>query len=61
MTTYLYDISNKKEKAELYQYKPKDKNAVTFIEKIIANPFEANVFMVQVNEENDRNFMIKKK
>ena len=39
MTSYLYDIPNKKEKTELYQYKPKEKDSVTFIEKIIANPF----------------------
>jgi hypothetical protein len=61
MTSYLYDIPNKKEKTELYQYKPKEKDSVTFIEKIIANPFENNCFMVQINEEGERNFMIKKK
>lgn len=39
MTSYLYDVVNKKENMELYQYKPKDKNANVFIDKIISNPF----------------------
>ena len=46
---------------ELYQYKPKDKNANVFIEKIISNPFEESVFMVQINELGENFYMIKKK
>ena len=61
MTSYLYDVTNKKENMELYQYKPKDKNANVVIEKIIANPFEESVFMVQINELGENFYMIKKK
>lgn len=35
---------------ELYQYKPKDKNSIAYIEKIIANPFDQSVFVVQIKE-----------
>ena len=61
MTSYIYDVSNKKENMELYQYKPQDKNAPVFIEKIISNPFEESVFMVQINELGQYFYMIKKK
>lgn len=61
MTSYLYDVVNKKENMELYQYKPKDKNANVFIDKIISNPFEESAFMVQINELGESNYMIKKK
>ena len=61
MTTYLYDIPNKKEKPELHQYKPKYKDSRVFIENIKANPFEENAFMIQISESEEKSFMIKKK
>lgn len=61
MTTYLYDVEKKTEKMELYQYKPKDKNAPVFIERIIRNPFDNNYFMVQIQDNGSMSYTIKKK
>jgi hypothetical protein len=46
MKTLLYDIEKNVQKEELYQYKPKDKNALTFISRIIVNQFDSSFFMV---------------
>lgn len=61
--TYLYDVKSKNEKMELYQYKEKSLNSVSFIEKIHANQYDRSVFMVQIYEsgQNEKFFMIKKK
>ena len=45
----------------MYQYNPKDKSNLTFISRIIVNEFEPSVFMVQVDENKEKIFMIKKK
>jgi hypothetical protein len=45
----------------LYQYNPKDKNALTFISRLIVNQFDSSVFMVQVDEGGLKTFIIKKK
>lgn len=48
---------------ELYQYKEKSLNSVSFIDKIHANQYDRSIFMVQIYEsgQNERFFMIKKK
>jgi len=61
MKTLLYDIEKNVQKEELYQYNPKDKNALTFISRLIVNQFDSSVFMVQVDEGGLKTFMIKKK
>lgn len=33
---------------ELYQYKPKDKNSISYIDRIITNPYNNSVFIVQI-------------
>lgn len=48
--TYLYDIKTKNEKMELYQYKEKNQNSVAFIDKLIENPFQKSIYMVQILE-----------
>lgn len=61
MKTLLYDIEKNVQKEELYQYNPKDKSNLTFISRIIVNEFDPSVFMVQVDENKEKIFMIKKK
>lgn len=61
MKTLLYDIEKNVQKEQLYQYAPKDKNSLTFINKIIVNQFDSLFFMVQVDENGEKNFIIKKK
>lgn len=61
MKTLMYDIEKNVQKEELYQYTPKDKNALTFINRIIVNQFDSSTFMVQVNENEEKVFMVKKK
>ena len=61
MKTLLYDIEKNVQKEELYQYKPKDKNSHIYISRIIVNIFDSSMFIVQVNEDSEKAFMIKKK
>lgn len=61
MKTFLYDIEKNVQKEELYQYVPKDKNAVAYIGRIVVNQFDSSIFMVEIFENEERVFMIKKK
>jgi hypothetical protein len=61
MKTLLYDIEKNVQKEELYQYTPKDKNALTFISRLIVNQFDPSTFLVQVDENGEKVFMVKKK
>lgn len=61
MKTFLYDVEKMVQKEELYQYNPKDKNNLTFISKIIVNQFDPTCFIVQIDENGEKVFMIKKK
>lgn len=61
MKTFLYDIEKNVQKEELYQYVPKDKNAVAYIGRIVVNKFDPSLFMVEIFENDERTFMIKKK
>lgn len=35
---------------QLYQYKEKNQNSVAFIDKLIENPFQKSIYMVQILE-----------
>jgi hypothetical protein len=50
MELFMYDISKKNEKKELYQYTSKKPNAITKIRKLFSNPFQTNYYMVQIEE-----------
>ena len=45
----------------MYQYIPKDKNNKTFISRISVNKFDSSYFMVEVDENKQKVFVIKKK
>lgn len=61
MKTFLYDIEKNVQKEELYQYKPKDANAIAYIGRIVVNWFDSSLFMVEIFENDGRVFMVKKK
>ena len=61
MKTLIQDIEKNVQKEELYQYAPKDKNALTFISRLSANPFDSTIFMVQLEETGEKHFQVKKK
>lgn len=61
MELFMWDIVKKDEKKELYQYVPKKPNAVVSIKKLFSNPFQNNFYMVQIDEEQKNNYVIKKK
>jgi hypothetical protein len=61
MKTLLFDIEKNVQKEELYQYVPKEKNNLAFINKIIVNEFDSSSFIVQIDENGQKIFMIKKK
>lgn len=61
MELFMFDISKKVEKKELYQYNSKKPNAVTKIKKMYSNPFQTNYYMVQIEEDGKNNYVIKKK
>ncbi len=61
MKTYLYDIEKNVQKEDLYQYVPKDKNNKIFISRISVNKFDSSYFMVEVDENDQKVFVIKKK
>lgn len=48
MKTFLYDIEKNVQKEELYQYKPKDNNAIAYIGRIVVNKFDPSLFMVEI-------------
>ena len=61
MKTLIQDIEKNVQKEELYQYAPKDKNAIFFISRLMANPFDSSIFMAQVEENGEKTFQVKKK
>ena len=61
MKAFMYDAVKKNQKEELYQHVPKNPNNNFFIDKIIVNQLDPAFFIVQINEEGNKIFTIKRK